>query len=110
MRISDWSSDVCSSDLMDIITKEYPGARFSQDKYGNQIAHIPELGSFYVNRSGISMQDVQGLATEGALMFGGAGLGGKVGQAAMGTAGRSEGRGVGKGGVSWCKSRWWPYH
>src|SRR3546814_2718577 len=58
------------------------------------------MGSFSVNRSGLSMQDVQGVVTEGALMFGGAGLGGKVGQAAMGTAGRVLGTGIGTGAAS----------
>src|SRR3546814_12046470 len=86
MRISDWSSDVCSSDLRDA-----PG--------GSTGLHRAQT------RCRASRQDGNGgkrgpacLAAAG--LFQGPGLG----------AVRSEERRVGKECVSTCRSRWSPYH
>src|SRR3546814_1596194 len=83
MRISDWSSDVCSSDLVDLRTPRFA-------------ALSNKLG-----------QAVQGLRAEhdidvrGALDDGVAFLAGNA---------RSEERRVGKACVSTCRSRWSPSH
>src|SRR3546814_4516249 len=98
MRISDWSSDVCSSDL------------------GPPVALAP-LGHLGVVRAlalTIDLRHVEGLQ-RAELGVAGAG----VERAAVGRAvevddvarvGRSEERRVGKECVSTCRSRWSPYH
>src|SRR3546814_7029234 len=86
MRISDWSSDVCSSDLTLISRADY--------KAENPVATI---GSEQISSVGQPSLDVA------------------IGQmpqfaAAQGAAERSEERRVGKECVSTCRSRWSPYH
>src|SRR3546814_4994707 len=85
MRISDWSSDVCSSDLAELRGRAGggTGGRRAADRAGAASAHraaqlrrvrageIPVVGDF---------------------------------------GGRSEERRVGKECVSTCRSRWSPYH
>src|SRR3546814_14008694 len=93
MRISDWSSDVCSSDL--------PQAR----RFGRQ-------------RDGLFVRG--GRAREIAeVEFRGAERGPRVGAGGFALCprfevgelvGRSEERRVGNEGVSTCRSRWSPYH
>src|SRR3546814_2387289 len=81
MRISDWSSDVCSSDLR--LRLNLPVTRAFIDACVE--AGIPENG------------DYNGASIEGAspLQF---------------NTRRSEERRVGKECVSTCRSRWSPYH
>src|SRR3546814_10577052 len=92
MRISDWSSDVCSSDLelaslarialgpyaqpfvSEALDEDYQGAPIGPDYAAGIAAH-------YFNERKLSI-----------------------------FAGRSEERRVGKEGVSTCRSRWSPYH
>src|SRR3546814_4475900 len=92
MRISDWSSDVCSSDLV--------GRR--QDGHAGRGRHLPDSGQrldpadpghgeVEDHQLGLVPADeVDGLAPVGGL--------------------RSEERRVGKECVSTCRSRWSPYH
>src|SRR3546814_20237139 len=83
MRISDWSSDVCSSDL--------PGAE-----------HSPYAGA----RRDLDLWLARGVARERLVLglpFYGYGFGGE-------RTHRSEERRVGKECVSTCRSRWSPYH
>src|SRR3546814_10954681 len=107
MRISDWSSDVCSSDLSTSIraspptmtatattpSREIPGA-------GSKAREVVMLGAHMD-----SWHTGTGAADNGA------------GVAVMMEAvrilqktGRSEERRVGKEGVSTCRTRWSPYH
>src|SRR3546814_12209305 len=100
MRISDWSSDVCSSDLLKkdveaadavlFVTPEYNRAMPGVLKNAIDIASRPwGTNSFAGKPAGV--------------------LGISVG--AIGTAlARSEERRVGKECVSTCRSRWSPYH
>src|SRR3546814_14498681 len=104
MRISDWSSDVCSSDLAvlvlagDITPAE---ARAKVEKYfgalppGTPVAHPT---SWPVKRTGT----VREIAYD------------RVAQARIyrvwNISDRSEKSWVGKAGVSTCRSRWSPYH
>src|SRR3546814_4111042 len=80
MRISDWSSDVCSSDL----------------GYGSR----PD---------GLCFRDVD-IARAGQFPAAGLGREFRLCALAAAHAGRSEERRVGKECVSTCRSRWSPYH
>src|SRR3546814_2042676 len=84
MRISDWSSDVCSSDLLCPAAKPLlPGAR------GSRLRHSCLPDALYGLLQGVS-------DTGGPLLH----LPPR----------RSEERRVGKECVSTCRSRWSPYH
>src|SRR3546814_17858283 len=91
MRISDWSSDVCSSDLatvLDCFAVSAPrceGAEKSCSGYDHAT----------INRHGNARHEA-GLVTDEE-----DGRGGNL---------RSEERSVGKECVSTCRSRWSPYH
>src|SRR3546814_19208413 len=101
MRISDWSSDVCSSDLEAILSND-----------ADHIEHFlrsVDAAAVYANTSTAF--------TDGAQF----GLGAEIGIStqklhARGPMGldeltsRSEERRVGKECVSTCRSRWSPYH
>src|SRR3546814_6844858 len=81
MRISDWSSDVCSSDLMILFDGQVPEAILEDDRhlvgiFGDQMARNRDAGR---------------LRLEGDIE-------------------RSEERRVGKECVSTCRYRWSPYH
>src|SRR3546814_1008804 len=83
MRISDWSSDVCSSDLMHV-----GRARITLDELELRPQQIVEKGRKALRRVGAVAADDE-LALEDV---------------------RSEERRVGKECVSTCRSRWSPYH
>src|SRR3546814_13348278 len=90
MRISDWSSDVCSSDLLRLAMAILLGAaigyeRESQGKAAGLRTHM--------------------LVSLGAAIFVLVPL-----QSGMQVADRSEERRVGQECVSTCRSRWSPYH
>src|SRR3546814_9301872 len=107
MRISDWSSDVCSSDLLHVLRYKRDGLDALIDAinatgYGltfgvhtrldETVARVTEriqAGNVYVNRNIVG-------AVVGVQPFGG--------------EGRSEERRVGKECVSTCRSRWSQYH
>src|SRR3546814_2256961 len=86
MRISDWSSDVCSSDLILVLL----GA--VEDQPHQLRPGLARLGA--LADLGIGFSKLGRLADQ---------LGVKV-------YGRSEERRVGKECVSTCRSRWSPYH
>src|SRR3546814_16945531 len=103
MRISDWSSDVCSSDLFEVDL------------------HLGDaLGAVLVDElraQRVEANHQAGLATVGAVVGGIAlvvlGEGQRLGLRGEGGAvgdRRSEERRVGKECVSTCRSRWSPYH
>src|SRR3546814_6572962 len=83
MRISDWSSDVCSSDLL-------------------QHFHVAGIGRRAVEHFGRPVHAAHDFAERGILVVLEAG-------AALGFGQRSEERRVGKECVSKCRSRWSPY-
>src|SRR3546814_13804859 len=99
MRISDWSSDVCSSDLPgDIAVLE--NTRFFSGEEKNDPAVVQRfaaLGDLYVNDA-FSAAHRAHASTEG------------LAHVLPAYAGRSEERRVGKECVSTCRSRWSPYH
>src|SRR3546814_16115218 len=96
MRISDWSSDVCSSDLMGI-TQHRKSSQLVQ-----QIANLLLLkGNF--GKPGAGISPIPGIRTSRAIAL----------WASMKSRPRpirSEERRVGKECVSTCRSRWSPYH
>src|SRR3546814_7417328 len=84
MRISDWSSDVCSSDLMLRYSRRMP------------------FGTFFAVSAALVAVLAVVLAGKGVAALQGAGW--------LPMAMRSEERRVGKECVSTCRSRWSPYH
>src|SRR3546814_20875286 len=109
MRISDWSSDVCSSDLSPLAAQTIIAARAAgQDALALSDALLTALW-----RDDRSIDD----PAEAAAIAGSIGLDGRAlveaapAQAATFAAdsARSEERRVGKEGVSTCRSRWSPY-
>src|SRR3546814_18215872 len=89
MRISDWSSDVCSSDLVGIEKSGWRGGRFAPDQRSDRAGQ-----SYAVRRRGWLLVVFFQPPT--------------VDRTHQGT--RSEERRVGKECVSTCRSRWSPYH
>src|SRR3546814_20837047 len=101
MRISDWSSDVCSSDL---IIRDVRYAQAFSFKYsprpGTPAADMAEQVSTPIMDE--RLQRLQALVNQHQYEFN---------QAAIGkTMPRSEERRVGKECVSTCRFRWSPYH
>src|SRR3546814_4540615 len=97
MRISDWSSDVCSSDLFGSSRKQLQRAHVLRQPLDGVTA-LEAVGAHHL-----------GGALDGALCGGG---GGELGQRRIRQRRRrrSEERRVGKECVSTCRSRWSPYH
>src|SRR3546814_18041190 len=100
MRISDWSSDVCSSDLTKLVEKVVIGDRIEP---GFGVAHAAEGVAAIVDE----IVHVPPVARRPGRV-GKAGLRG-VADPAVPAEMRSEERRVGKGCVSTCRSRWSPY-
>src|SRR3546814_16622777 len=102
MRISDWSSDVCSSDLKTVGTGRGRQAGMSGP---SQAAGSDEAESGPLGRSDLA-RAVARLAGVRVLVVGDIMLDRFV----FGVAERSDERRVGKACVSTCSSRWSPVH
>src|SRR3546814_965837 len=102
MRISDWSSDVCSSDLKnDCFKIRGPGA------FGDPAQLAAILGGAGILRFGLGDLSESGFVGLDLLEdFLGLGMS----LLTLLIRGRSEERRVGKECVSTCRSRWAPYH
>src|SRR3546814_13274213 len=99
MRISDWSSDVCSSDLPLLL--------------GVAFLSIGDYSLFSWAPAAISREHGWSPGEIGAafgLIASVAGVAGAFAGGALSDVARSEERRVGKECVSTCRSRWWPYH
>src|SRR3546814_13672396 len=112
--MSDWSSDVCSSDLRVRGRADADGV--STYAYDDQdLSDVTAIGTI-TNAGGGTISGVR----YGAILFDGgvvdndgALIGGSGGLWVQGNdpaGNRSEGRRVGKEWVSTCRSRWAPYH
>src|SRR3546814_13313771 len=88
MRISDWSSDVCSSDLGE-------PHQMAED---TQVAGIPIAHPDGAGSAAVAAASAAGMVST------------IVGASPAGTSLRSEERRVGKECVSPCRSRWSPYN
>src|SRR3546814_10330154 len=88
MRISDWSSDVCSSDLLSG-GDDGRLVRTAADGTADELASVPRKWIEHV------VVADHGNALNSQIAY---------------AAGRSEARRVGKECVSTCRSRWSPYH
>src|SRR3546814_13637533 len=99
MRISDWSSDVCSSDLT------------GDSRRMRQIDHFIVGGAGRAARKG-AIFDPNNVGVQAEVALGDAAVLDKAVAAAKAAqpAWRSEERRVGKECVSTCRSRWSPYH
>src|SRR3546814_11846521 len=98
MRISDWSSDVCSSDLLGIDHQAFLGdtlLEIAAEKAGIAKSGAPLITMKYPDSFS---NTIQAMATQARAPY-----------FAMGQD-RSEERRVGKECVSTCRSRWSPYH
>src|SRR3546814_12641476 len=103
MRISDWSSDVCSSDLLAdehrdrhyLLVDGVDGhAHYVDIGRGDAIAPIPEGAIVRVSARSMEIRDADRVVAEVAAANGGQ---------------RSEERSVGKEWVSTCRYRWSPF-
>src|SRR3546814_2892992 len=88
MRISDWSSDVCSSDLK-YRHRKTDAAHQAHSQYLKPFGALRQFAQPQFHRDPRQQGDADGLADKQA---------------------RSEERRVGKECVSTCRSRWSPYH
>src|SRR3546814_428983 len=101
MRISDWSSDVCSSDLWVFLMHTQMGHGFSEAIWGvvfilalfvcvifHEFGHALTAMRYNIQTKDVTVYPIGGVAT----------------------LERSEERSVGKECVSTCRSRWSPYH
>src|SRR3546814_3854230 len=95
MRISDWSSDVCSSDLA---CPSFAGLTLAQPCIMGVVNVTPDSFS-----DGGDFADPAHAIAEGLAMR-------EAGADILDIGGRSEERRVGKECVSTCRSRWSPYH
>src|SRR3546814_13272114 len=89
MRISDWSSDVCSSDLDLVLTRD--GILVA--RHENEISETTDVAGHPEFAGRKTTKRIDGQAVTGWF-----------------TEDRSEERRVGKECVSPCRSRWSPYH
>src|SRR3546814_11581483 len=98
MRISDWSSDVCSSDLP-----------FRRQLPAQILQCLLDVGAGQ-GRGGLAIARQPGLEHPAMLVIGAFVAAGGLQVLAHVALGRSEERRVGKECVSTCRSRWSPYH
>src|SRR3546814_10316778 len=92
MRISDWSSDVCSSDLVGLF----------REHYGIPLVHVNAETLFLSGLKGETDPEKKRKFIGKTFI--------DVFEAEAKKIGRSEERRVGKECVSTCRSRWSPYH
>src|SRR3546814_13103778 len=113
MRISDWSSDVCSSDLPNLYNCTFAGAcGVVVPAAGNHFIYAAQPTATITIGDAMREYGLDNLAF--TFIVGGMILGDIAGNAITGEPGtvatRSEERRVGKECVSTCRSRWSPSH
>src|SRR3546814_11665688 len=109
MRISDWSSDVCSSDLVELRHAVTEALAVGGGEKVHRRKDIAEAAARHLDVARLvhAGGDEDGVvaAAQGGEAFGAADVAVEVEDDP-----RSEERRVGKEGVSTCRSRWSPYH
>src|SRR3546814_17847237 len=108
MRISDWSSDVCSSDLHHTapVGRDLQAAVTDVGAPDDQNRAI--IAAHFLEGAGALKQLRTFERAFDAAVFGFDRI--VLAGCAVAARKRSEERRVGKEGVSKCRSRWWPYH
>src|SRR3546814_19415307 len=110
MRISDWSSDVCSSDLQERVEKRQEPLPLEGEDWLIGCPALAEQVIVPVDADGNDRFELLRVLIPpyeaGPNVEGTYEVGVPVTDAVRGL--RSEGRGVGKGGVRQCRSRWSP--
>src|SRR3546814_13152798 len=101
MRISDWSSDVCSSDLLSDWERKNIFTRSKKSDLSKMV-----LDAIYNIRRILIEQKINSLITN----VGVEAERDKIMESIVDYNNRSEERRVGKECVSTCRSRWSPYH
>src|SRR3546814_15790549 len=97
MRISDWSSDVCSSDLVEVATRKgITTIALDEQPAKVDAARIPTLRPAFAKDGTITAANASSISDGAA--------------APVLTRQRSEDRRVGQECVSTCRSRWSPTH
>src|SRR3546814_21152590 len=108
MRISDWSSDVCSSDLPIDLADDHLGIGARPEQL---VAERGFVEADCVRELFIIGEVADELRDQRQVGGGGGADGARHGRpVSMGGAARSEERRGGQGGVSTCRFRWTPYH
>src|SRR3546814_13488181 len=115
MRISDWSSDVCSSDLLAGTGVNqmagFEAVKERMEVIGADGAHVGTVDRVNGDRIKLVKSDSGEGRHKGHHHFISRGLVAEVeGDKVRLSANRSEARRVGKECVSTCRSGWWPYH
>src|SRR3546814_19969325 len=111
MRISDWSSDVCSSDLAVAVAVAQVEARVEHQRardrpvLGELVVELVELHG-RAGQGGFQRDALQGAAGRLQEVVAGVARPGPLAAPGM----RSEERSVGEGCVRTCRLRVWPYH
>src|SRR3546814_11310229 len=108
MRISDWSSDVCSSDLLTVQATN--GTNSGSDLKSIQEEITQRLGEIDRVSSQTQFNGVKVLANDSALKIQVGANDGETITINLKQIDRSEERRVGKECVSTCRSRWWRKH
>src|SRR3546814_18669034 len=99
MRISDWSSDVCSSDLIIV-----------PDILLDRLKMPARLARRHVERDKRGCKFILGRAAQARIIIGGGVAHRQIDEAQCLVTRSSEERRVGKECVSTCRFRWSPYH
>src|SRR3546814_12557354 len=106
MRISDWSSDVCSSDLIRLLGSGPRSGLGELDLPANEPGSSIMPGKVNPTQCEmLTMVAAQVIGNHAAVT-----VGGMQGHMELNVFKRSEERRVGKECVSTCRSRWSPYH
>src|SRR3546814_19419884 len=101
MRISDWSSDVCSSDLVHYCVTNMPGAVARTSTFALNNATLPFVLALANDGYRRALTKDRNLRN---------GLNVHAGRVTYRAVARLEERRVGKECVRTCRSRWSPYH
>src|SRR3546814_13624682 len=116
MRISDWSSDVCSSDLFRQVALSRRRVVLEQEAEVRRAAEFKHFDALCARliRVACARRYEHAVALAQDLpadqQFAGHHVIQAIGVVAVARQERSEERRVGKEGVSTCRSRWLPYH
>src|SRR3546814_11183034 len=106
MRISDWSSDVCSSDLGKLLEHAHGCRRYQRHK-PLVFGELSPLGARQPAHGILALQQLDGLLVEPVGLAFGIAIEEVVLERARLAAVRSEERRVWKEGVSTCRYRWY---